>query len=52
MRVRRVRWRSRYGLATLAPRYASAGPVGFSRMIAGVLFAFGAALLDGMSVPF
>ena len=37
--VTRVRWRSRQGLATLAPRYASADPVG-------------AALLDGVSVPF
>ncbi len=51
MRVTRLRWRSRHRLATLAPRYASADPVGFSRMIAGVLSAFGAALLDGVSVP-
>jgi hypothetical protein len=36
----------------LAAASASADPVGFYQMIAGVLFAFGAALLDGVSVPF
>jgi hypothetical protein len=39
-------------LVTLAPRYATGDPVGFYQMIAGVLFAFGVALLDGVSVPF
>jgi len=38
--------------ATLAPRYATDDPVGFYQLIAGVLFTFGAALRNGVSVPF
>jgi hypothetical protein len=38
--------------ATLAPRDASADPVGLYQMIAGVLRAFGATLPDGVAVPF
>ena len=50
--VTRVQWRSRQVLGALAPRYASADPVGFYQVIAGVLVAFVATLPDGVSVPF